>query len=93
MFVAITIGYGTGIIYNHQMYELGDITELAASSIIANYNYEPVINASLSCNGFEENRKKNFYSISYDVDKTNKTINEIIETSESSLFNRIWNRT
>ena len=29
MFIAITIGYGTGIIYNYQMYQLGDITELS----------------------------------------------------------------
>ena len=34
MFIGITIGYGTGIIYNYQMYELGDITELATQSII-----------------------------------------------------------
>lgn len=44
MFIAITIGYGTGIIYNHLMYELGDMTELAASGIIANYNYELLSN-------------------------------------------------
>lgn len=44
MFIAITIGYGTGIIYNFQMYELGDITELAASGIIKNYNYELLSN-------------------------------------------------
>ena len=47
MFIAITIGYGTGIIYNHQMYELGDITELAASGIIVNYNYELLSNIFL----------------------------------------------
>ena len=44
MFIAITIGYGTGIIYNYQAYQLGDITELAASSIIAKYNYELLSN-------------------------------------------------
>ena len=44
MFVAITIGYGTGLIYNYQMYELGDITELATQSIISNYNYELLSN-------------------------------------------------
>lgn len=44
MFIAITIGYGTGIIYNYQAYELGNITELAASSIIAKYNYELLSN-------------------------------------------------
>lgn len=44
MFVGITIGYGTGLIYNYQMYELGDITELATQSIISNYNYELLSN-------------------------------------------------
>ena len=44
MFVAITIGYGTGIIYNYQIYQLGDITELATQSIISNYNYELLSN-------------------------------------------------
>ena len=47
MFIAITIGYGTGIIYNHQMYELGDITELATQSIINEYNYELLSNIFL----------------------------------------------
>ena len=47
MFVAITIGYGTGIIYNYQMYQLGDITELATQSIISNYNYELLSNIFL----------------------------------------------
>lgn len=47
MFIAITIGYGTGLIYNYQMYELGDITELATQSIIANYNYELLSNIFL----------------------------------------------
>jgi len=44
MFIAITIGYGTGIIYNYQAYQLGNITEIAASSITANYNYELLSN-------------------------------------------------
>jgi len=44
MFIAITIGYGTGIIYNYQAYQLGDITELAASSIIEKYKYELLSN-------------------------------------------------
>lgn len=44
MFIAITIGYGTGIIYNYQMYELGNITELATQSIISDYNYELLSN-------------------------------------------------
>lgn len=44
MFIAITIGYGTGIIYNYEAYMLGDITELAASGIIKNYNYELLSN-------------------------------------------------
>lgn len=47
MFVAITIGYGTGIIYNYQIYQLGNITELAAQSIISNYNYELLSNIFL----------------------------------------------
>ena len=47
MFIAITIGYGTGIIYNYQMYELGDITELATQSIISGYNYELLSNIFL----------------------------------------------
>ena len=47
MFIAITVGYGTGIVYNHMMYELGDITELAASGIITNYNYELLSNIFL----------------------------------------------
>lgn len=44
MFMAITIGYGTGIIYNYQAYQLGNITEIAASSIISKYNYELLSN-------------------------------------------------
>ena len=47
MFVAITIGYGTGLIYNYQAYQLGDITELAASSIQSKYNYELLSNIFL----------------------------------------------
>lgn len=39
MFIAITIGYGTGLIYNYQAYELSNITELSAQSIISDYNY------------------------------------------------------
>lgn len=44
MFIAITIGYGTGLIYDYKAYELGNITELSASSIISNYNYELLSN-------------------------------------------------
>lgn len=44
MFIAITIGYGTGIIYNYQAYQLGNITELAASGIVDKYNYELLSN-------------------------------------------------
>ncbi len=44
MFIAITIGYGTGLIYNYQTYQLGNITEIAASSITADYNYELLSN-------------------------------------------------
>jgi len=44
MFVAITIGYGTGLIYNYQAYELGNITEMSAQSITENYNYELLSN-------------------------------------------------
>lgn len=47
MFVGITIGYGTGIMYNYQMYRLGDITELATQSIISDYNYELLSNIFL----------------------------------------------
>ena len=47
MFIAITIGYGTGLIYNYQAYQLGNITELAASSIISKYNYELLSNIFL----------------------------------------------
>lgn len=47
MFIAITIGYGTGIIYDHEMYQLGDITELSAQSIINDYNYELLSNIFL----------------------------------------------
>ncbi len=47
MFIAITIGYGTGLIYNYQAYKLGDITELAASNIVENYNYELLSNIFL----------------------------------------------
>ena len=47
MFIAITIGYGTGIIYNYQMYELGNITELATQSIVNEYNYELLSNIFL----------------------------------------------
>lgn len=44
MFIGITAGYGTGIIYNYQDYQLGNITELAAQSISSNYNYELLSN-------------------------------------------------
>lgn len=44
MFISITIGYGTGLIYNYQIYQLGNLTEIAASSISANYNYELLSN-------------------------------------------------
>ncbi len=44
MFIAITIGYGTGLIYNYQAYQLGDITELSVQSITSNYNYELLSN-------------------------------------------------
>ena len=44
MFIAITIGYGTGLIYNYQAYQLGDITEVATSSIVSGYNYELLSN-------------------------------------------------
>ena len=44
MFIAITIGYGTGVIYNYEAYQLGNITEVAASSITADYNYELLSN-------------------------------------------------
>ena len=47
MFIAITIGYGTGLIYNYQAYQLGDITELAASGIVSDYNYELLSNIFL----------------------------------------------
>ena len=47
MFIAITIGYGTGMIYNYQMYQLGDITELATQGIVQNYNYELLSNIFL----------------------------------------------
>lgn len=47
MFIGITAGYGTGIIYNYQAYELGNITELAAQSITASYNYELLSNIFL----------------------------------------------
>ena len=44
MFLAITAGYGTGIIYNYQVYELGNITEVAAGTIVTGYNYELLSN-------------------------------------------------
>lgn len=44
MFVAITIGYGTGLIYNYQIYQLSATTQLSAQSIIANYNYDLLSN-------------------------------------------------
>ena len=47
MFIAITIGYGTGLIYNYQAYQLGDITEVATSSIVSGYNYELLSNIFL----------------------------------------------
>lgn len=47
MFVGITIGYGTGLIYDYNMSVLGDVTEVAAQSIISNYNYEYLSNIYL----------------------------------------------
>ena len=44
MFIGITIGYGTGLIYNYQMYELGNITEISAQSITDGYNFELLSN-------------------------------------------------
>lgn len=43
-FVAITIGYGAGLIYNYQAFQLGNITEIAAQSITSDYNYELLSN-------------------------------------------------
>lgn len=40
MFIGITIGYGTGLIYDYNMSVLGDITEISAQGILTNYNYE-----------------------------------------------------
>lgn len=39
MFVAITVGYGIGIIANYQSYELGLLTQTAAQDITQNYKY------------------------------------------------------
>lgn len=47
MFIGITIGYGTGLIYDYNMSMLGDITEIAAQGIIPNYNYEYLSNIFL----------------------------------------------
>lgn len=47
MFIAITIGYGTGLIYNYQAYQLGNITEISALGIINKYNYELLSNIFL----------------------------------------------
>lgn len=47
MFVGITIGYGTGLIYDYNMSILGDVTEISAQGIIANYNYEYLSNIFL----------------------------------------------
>lgn len=47
MFIGITIGYGTGIIYDYNMASLGDITEISAQSIIPDYNYEYLSNILL----------------------------------------------
>ena len=44
MFIGITVGYGTGLIYNYQIYELGNITELSAQSITDGYNFELLSN-------------------------------------------------
>ena len=44
MFISITIGYGTGLIYNYQAYQLGNMTQIASQSIITNYNYELLSN-------------------------------------------------
>ena len=44
MFIAITIGYGTGLIYNYQAYQLGNITEISALGIVEKYNYELLSN-------------------------------------------------
>lgn len=40
MFIAITIGYGTGIVSNYQSYQLGMITELSAQDITTSYTYK-----------------------------------------------------
>lgn len=47
MFVGITIGYGTGLIYDYNMSMLGDITEISAQTITVNYNYEYLSNLFL----------------------------------------------
>lgn len=39
MFVAITVGYGTGLVFNYQAYEIGMITQTAARSVSESYNY------------------------------------------------------
>lgn len=44
MFVAITIGYGTGVVCNYQSYELGLITQKAARDISESYTYSIMSN-------------------------------------------------
>ncbi len=38
-FIGITIGYGTGLIYNYQDTVLGNLTQLSARNILDNYNF------------------------------------------------------
>ena len=39
-FLGITMGYGAGVIYNHQDVILGNLTQVSARNVLTNYKYE-----------------------------------------------------
>ena len=40
-FIGITMGYGAGIVYNHQDIVLGEMTQVAARNVLENYTFGP----------------------------------------------------
>ncbi len=40
-FIGITMGYGTGLIFNYQDFVLGELTETAAQNVLDNYTFTP----------------------------------------------------
>ncbi len=53
---------------------------------LENDNYEPLINAALSNEGFVKNNKKTPLNINYDVEKINNELSDIINNHSEAIF-------